>query len=516
MMNEEMLNKRYLTDGENSIDDMFRRVAEHVGKSPSWQGAYYQLMSSKRFLPNSPTLMNAGTELGQLSACFVLPVEDSMNSIFGTLRDAALVWKSGGGTGFSFSNIRSKGAPVWTTGGKATGPMSFLDIYNEAAGTVEQGGKRPGANMAVLRVDHPDINAFLDAKQADEDRLSNFNLSVGITNDFMRRVEDDVRQPLRDPHTGELKHSPRARSLWEKIAACAWNSGEPGLVFLDRLNADNPFTPGDRFRATNPCGEQPLLPYESCNLGSINLAEHVLDGDINYARLIYTARVGVRFLDDVIDANQFPLPEIREKTLATRRVGLGVMGWHETLNRVGLSYDDPEAVQLADRVMSCINEAAYLMSEDLVHKQGREPFPRWEEAELVTARRNLTLTTIAPTGSISQIADTTPSIEPVWALEYEASGSSRKFEWADENTRTALDLSPETHVRMQAAFQRHTDSAVSKTVNLPNEATVADVQQAYKLAWELGCKGVTVYRDGSRSEQANNCPECENVLGDDE
>jgi len=511
MMKRETLEDRYFTESEGNIQQMFARVANYVAQVESepnkWEERFYDLMNDNLFLPNSPTLMNAGTELPQMSACFVLPIEDSMDSIFGTLRNAARVWKSGGGTGFDFSRIRPKGSLVKSTGGRATGPVSFIDVYNKAADTVVQGGKRPGANMAILRVDHPDIDDFLDAK-TEEGKFTNFNFSVGITKEFMKALFHGHQFFLGSKSVGPGR-------IWKKIVTYAWGNGEPGVVFLDRINEDNPFE--EPMRTTNPCGEQPLLPYESCNLGSINLAEFTeayLGGEVTFDwnKLEDAVQVAVRFLDDVLTMNEFPLDEIREKTLQTRKIGLGVMGWHEALARMGLHYDSVEAFGLAEETMKFIDEVAKTASTRLVAVEGRKPFPRWKEAGLNEPRRNLTLTTLAPTGSISQIADTTPGIEPAWALEYEASGSLRRFEWADEDTKTALEIDPEAHIQMQAAFQKYTDNAVSKTVNLSNGVELHDVSEVFWQAYKSGCKGVTVYRNGSRELQANNCPECENIL----
>ena len=553
-----VLEKRYLkkTDGVpvEAPEDMLRRVAHNVAsvealydrgplEAQETESTFFEAMDSLDFLPNSPTLMNAGRELQQLSACFVLPIEDSMLSIFDSVKYAALIHQSGGGTGFSFSRLRPKNDVVRSTGGIASGPVSFLKVFNSATEAVKQGGTRRGANMGILRVDHPDIMEFITCKQ-DNTEVTNFNLSVAITDAFMQALDQNADYDLVNPRTGLPVGKMNARVVFSKIVEMAWKNGEPGVIFLDRINSDNPTPEVGSIESTNPCGEQPLLPYEACCLGSINLA-HMVKGEdaraaVDYDKLRKTIRLGVRFLDNIIDANRYPLEQIEQMSKANRKIGLGVMGWHDMLVLLGVAYDSEEAIALAEQVMAFISQEAARASEELASERGA--FPNFEDSIFkgTRPRRNATLTTIAPTGTLSIIAGCSSGVEPLFALAYvrhvldnqelvevhplfeqvaRAEGS-----WTDEMVkqiahtgsaavapgipekyrrlfRTALEIDPIWHVRMQAAFQRFTDNAVSKTINLPNEATAEDVEKVYLLAYKLGCKGLTVYRDRSREMQ---------------
>ncbi len=545
----EILKKRYLRRDERGLvvetpGEMFARVARHVsqaegrygGDSDQYQSLFFQMMKSLDFLPNSPTLMNAGLELGQLSACFVLPVDDSLPGIFEALKSMALIHQSGGGTGFSFSRLRPKDDVVRATGGVASGPVSFMRIFDTATDVIKQGGRRRGANMGILRVDHPDIMEFIGAKEQ-PGFLENFNLSVAATDEFMEKAGRDEKIDLINPRTGLAAGQLEAKELLGLVASSAWRGGDPGMIFIDRINAAHPL-PGE-IEATNPCGEQPLLPYESCNLGSINLSRLVRKGELDWDHLAELVSLGVRFLDDVIEMNRFPLQEIEKATLSSRKIGLGVMGFADMLIGMGISYASPDAVRLAEKVMGFITEHAREKSARLGEERGS--FPLFEESRLRgwSAMRNATMTTIAPTGTISIIAGTSSGIEPLFALAFvrrvlegaqllEVSalfekmaeergiytpelraalaqkGSAQDIPGVPQDLKelflTALDISPQQHVRIQAAFQKYTDNAVSKTVNLPAEATISDVLGVYHLAYEMGCKGVTVFRYGSRSQ----------------
>jgi ribonucleoside-diphosphate reductase alpha chain len=545
----EVLKKRYLRRDEHARvvetpKEMFARVAGHISRAEAryrsdagdYRIKFQRMMLELDFLPNSPTLMNAGLDLGQLSACFVLPVGDSLPSIFDALKNMALIHQSGGGTGFSFSRLRPKNDMVRATGGVASGPISFMRIFDTATDVIKQGGRRRGANMGVLRIDHPDILEFIEAKEK-PGFLENFNTSVATTDDFMHKTRNGGEIDLVNPRNGQVTGSLSASELMSHIANSAWKSGDPGVIYIDRINATHPIP--ETIEATNPCGEQPLLPFESCNLGSINLSRLVKKGEIDWIRLAELVSLAVRFLDDVIDVNRFPLKPIEEATLRTRKIGLGVMGFAEMLIEMNISYSSIDAIRTAEEVMGFITEHAREESSGLGEERGS--FPRFEESRLRgwSAMRNATVTTIAPTGTISIIAGTSSGIEPLFALafvrhvldgarllevsplferlaaergiytqdlkaELARKGSVQDFSSVPQDLKdlfvTALDIPSEQHVRIQAAFQKYTDNAVSKTVNLPADATVSDVLKVYNLAYDLGCKGVTVFRYGSRNQ----------------
>jgi ribonucleoside-diphosphate reductase alpha chain len=556
-----VLRERYLIKRNGHVvetpEEMCWRVATAVAASEGkwaspekvreYEEAYYDILVDRTFLPNSPTLMNAGTGNGlQYSACYVLPVGDSIPEIFDTLKNAAIIHQSGGGTGFAFSRVRRKNSIVSRSGGRASGPVSFLRVFNAATEAVKQGGTRRGANMGILSVDHPDVLEFIDCKN--DGGITNFNISVAISDAFMDALRSDNFYELVDPHTHEVTGRLRARDVWDKIVDSAWRTGDPGLVFIDRINHSraNPTPEVGMIEATNPCGEQPLLPNEACNLGSLHVAQFVVerDGhkDIDWPELERVARLAARFLDDVIESNPYPLPEIDRMVKSNRRIGLGIMGWADLLFKLGIPYNSEEAIELGDRLWSLIERAGHEESQELARVRG--PFPNWERSIYRDGppMRNSTVTTIAPTGTISIIANASSGIEPIFALAFQhkvedrkltfinpifveatkeagifsdelmdrvaAQGSAHHLEGVPEEMQqvfvTAHEVEPKWHVRMQAAFQKHTDNGVSKTINLPNEATRKDVEEAYELAWNLGCMGITVFRDGSKGAQVLN------------
>lgn len=508
---------------------MFRRVARAVAAGErafaGERGAvgaeetFFELMASLTFLPNSPTLMNAGTELGQLAACFVLPVGDSLPQIFATLGDAALIHQSGGGTGFSFSRLRPAGDRVRSTMGISSGPISFMRVFDAATEAIKQGGTRRGANMGILRVDHPDILAFIRCKDREGD-LANFNISVAVTDPFMAALRQGEDYPLINPRNGDVVGRLAAADVFAAIAEQAWENGEPGIVFIDRVNADHPASHIGTIEATNPCGEQPLLPYEACNLGSLNLPRLAdAGGRIDYRRLREAVRQAVRFLDDVIEVNRYPLPAIEAITRRNRKIGLGVMGLADLLIAQGIAYGSEAALACAEEVMSFIHQESVAASVELATERG--PFPHWPGSPRQQAAgapmRNATVNTIAPTGTLSLIAGVSSGIEPIFAFEYERHvlgtvlretspvverRGRRPGEGPDPQLLlTAHQIAPQWHVRMQAVFQKYVDNAVSKTINFPAEATVEEIRSAFLLAFESGCKGLTVYRDLSRRSQ---------------
>ncbi len=559
-----VLDRRYLSkDREGNIledpNGMFRRVAQNLSQADLNYGAteeqrqatedeFYEMMWRLECLPNSPTLMNAGRELQQLSACFVLPIDDALASIFDKVKQTALIHKSGGGTGFSFTRLRPAGDVVGSTGGIASGPVSFIRAFDTATDVVKQGGTRRGANMGILNVDHPDIRTFIQSKE-DGQNLNNFNISIGITGDFMERVKSGEDYDLVNPRTGVVVRQENAREIFELAVEMAWKTGDPGLIFLDLINHYNPNPQLGTIESTNPCGEQPLLPFESCNLASVNLARMVRyqDGDVtmDWDRLASVVRTTVHLLDNVIDMNNYPIKEIEEMSKTTRRIGLGVMGFSDLLIEMGIQYDSEEGLELAEQVMARVNHETASASSELSHIRGT--FPAWAGSTYSTPgpfgeprpMRNSAPTTIAPTGTISIIAGTSSGIEPLFALSYvrnvmdntrlvevnpyfEAVARREGFysealmeqlaetgsletldvpDWVKGVFRTSHDISPEWHVRMQAAFQKYTDNSVSKTINFPHNATTDDVANAYTMAYDLGCKGITVYRDGSKSGQ---------------
>jgi ribonucleoside-diphosphate reductase alpha chain len=554
-----VLKRRYLKKNENgdvveTPSQLFHRVALNIASADALYDAssdvknledeFYKMMTELDFLPNSPTLMNAGTELQQLSACFVLPVGDSMQEIFDAVKHAAIIHKTGGGTGFSFSHIRPANDVVKTTGGIASGPVSFMKVFDSATEVIKQGGKRRGANMGILRVDHPDIMDFITCKRR-EGVLTNFNISVGITDEFMMAVEKSEEFPLINPRNGKIVQKINSKQLFDLISLMAWETGDPGIIFIDRLNKDNPTPTIGKIESTNPCGEQPLLPYEACNLGSLNLSKMVKKGELDFERMERVVRCAVHFLDNVIDMSKFPLPEIERMVRSNRKIGMGVMGFADMLIQLNIPYNSNEAVEVGERVMKFISEKAREKSRDLAKVKGS--FSNFELSVFAERgdplQRNATLTTIAPTGTISIIANTSSGIEPLFAIAYirnvmdntelmevnpyfeelakergffsenlmreiAKNGSIQEIEGIPDDVKkvfvTAHDIAPGWHIKMQGAFQKYVDNAVSKTVNLPHLATPEQVKEIYNLAYELGCKGVTIYRDGSKKGQVLN------------
>lgn len=549
---KQILVERYLLrDSKGKIietpDKLFHRVATFVAsaedkKKEVWKDRFYNLISNLKFLPNSPTLMNAGCPNGQLSACFVLPIEDSLNGIFTTLKNAALIHQSGGGTGFNFSELRPKNDFVSTTSGTSSGPVAFMKIYDAATEYVKQGGKRRGANMGILNINHPDIEEFIMSKSSKK-AITNFNISVGITDDFMEAVENDSTWQLSNPRTKEVQKIINAKKLWKLIISEAWNTGEPGLIFLDTINRSNPTPRLGKIQATNPCGEVPLLDYESCNLGSINLTK-IIDNQnniikINWRELRSIIRESVRFLDNIINLNYYILPQIETATKANRKIGLGIMGWAELLLLLEIPYASEEAIILAEKLMHFIHIESYKASEELA--QERSGFPEQKNTQITTKRRNATCNSIAPTGTISVIADTSYSIEPLFALAYKRVGilgNKTQIEinkafvkkmkqlgyWNQEIEnivlktgsidtidnipehikflfKTSLEIPWHYHLKHQQAFQKFTDNAVSKTINLPETATEEDIHKIYTTAWKWNLKGITIYRYGSKEHQ---------------
>ena len=569
-----VLERRYLKKDEKgkvieTPQELFIRVAKAIASADKAYGInekeiqkleekFYQIMSCLEFMPNSPCLMNAGRELGQLSACFTLPIEDSMESIFETLKATSLIHKSGGGTGFSFSRLRAKNSMVKTTGGVASGPVSFMKVYDAATEAVKQGGTRRGANMGILRVDHPDIMEFIKCKEKNKD-ITNFNISVAITEEFMDKLKNKEDFDLIDPHTKKAVMRLNTKEVFDLVVRQAHKNGEPGIIFIDRINRDNPTPKLGNIESTNPCGEQPILPYESCDLGSINLSKMTKQVgnhyEIDWDKLRKVTRLGVHFLDNLIDVNKFPLPQIEKATKLTRKVGLGVMGWASMLIQLGIPYNCEEAVSLAEKVISFILSEATKKSQDLAKTKGAFPAFKdsiFDKRSRSVKIRNATITTIAPTGTISIIAGPCSSgIEPLFAISYyrkvmdndklvevdplfEQVARQRGFyskelmdkiaqhssiqdiEEIPEDVKrifvTAHDIAPEWHVKMQAAFQKYVHNATSKTINFPLEANVEEVRKAYILAYELGCKGITIYRDRSREEQVLNIERKEDNL----
>ncbi|MBC2696248.1 MAG: vitamin B12-dependent ribonucleotide reductase, partial [Desulfobacteraceae bacterium] len=552
-----VLEKRYLKKDSNgnvveTPEELFARVAKSIAAADKMfdskadvnktEKNFMQLLTSLWFIPNSPTLMNAGRRLGQLAACFVLPLEDSIESVFETLKHTAMIHKSGGGTGFSFSRLRPEKDVVLSTAGISSGPISFMNVFDVATETVKQGGTRRGANMGVLRVDHPDIEAFIESKN-DPARLNNFNISVALTRTFMDSFEKDSEYDLVNPRTGQVVKRISARYIFDMIVGAAWQTGEPGIIFIDRINENNPTPFLGEIEATNPCGEQPLLPYESCTLGSINLSNMVTENTVNKKRLKKTVHLAVHFLDNVIEVNKYPLSRIEKMSKSTRKIGLGVMGFADMLIKLGIPYDSDEAVLQAEDIMSFISQESRLASVALAKKRGNFPYYKGIAFDNPSTlyMRNATTTTIAPTGSISIIAGTSSGIEPVFAVAYTRrvlngkslpemhpifikkardegfyskelavkiakTGSVQQIDAVPDHIkrlfRTSHDISPEWHIKMQVAFQKYTDNAVSKTVNFPAKAKINNVEKVYSLAYKSGCKGVTIYRDGSRGNQA--------------
>ena len=550
-----VLQRRYLLQNEKgetieTPSQLFRRVAHAVATVENRynqsanikkiEEQFYKMMSKLEFLPNTPTLMNAGTKVGQLSACFVIPVGDALQEIFEAVKWTAIIHQSGGGTGFNFSHLRPQGDPVRSSGGVASGPVRFMTIFDKTTDVIKQGGKRRGANMGILRVDHPDILEFITCKSK-EGFLNNFNISVAVTDKFMSAVKNNREYHLVNPRNNQIVRKMNARRVFELIVTNAWKTGDPGIIFIDEINRFNPTPSQGDIEATNPCGEQPLLPWESCNLGSINLAKMITNGKFNWKKLQKLIQLGVRFLDNVIDANRYPSDHIRRATLSNRKIGIGVMGFADALIKMNIPYNSKKALQIGEKIMAFIKTEGHEASQKLGRERGN--FPNFEESiwkNRYVNMRNATVTTVAPTGTISIIAGCSSGIEPLFAISYvrnvmegtrlletnsdfekrarklkvlsqnllheiAKNGSLQNMPSVPKNIKkvfvTALDIPPEVHIKMQSVFQKFTDNAVSKTVNLPQSAGPEDVKRAYILAHRLKSKGVTVYRYGSKSDQ---------------
>ncbi len=557
-----VLTHRYLLKDEKgnlieTPEQLFERVAKNISLADAnydknadlkkTENKFYELLSSLNFLPNSPTLMNAGAAIQQLSGCFVLPVKDNMSEIYDTIKYTALIHQSGGGTGFNFSNLRPKGDFVHSTKGVASGPISFMTVFNASTEVIKQGGKRRGANMGILNVNHPDIKEFITCKK-DNLAINNFNISVALTETFMEALKNNTDYPLINPRNGEELGRQDAKEIFELIVDGAWKNGEPGIIFIDEINKFNPTPKLGAIESTNPCGEQPLLPFESCNLGSINLSNMIENGKINFDKLKETVWSATHFLDNVIDMNKFPLKEIEENTRSNRKIGMGVMGFADMIIKLGIGYNSEEGVQLARKIMKFVTDEGRLASIELSKTRGN--FPNFDQSvypeQGFKHLRNAAVTTIAPTGTIGMIANASSGVEPLFSIVYvknvlekegllyinelfeemakkrgfyseelmkkiAKSGSIQKIEGIPEDIKKAFvtshDIAPEWHIKMQAAFQEFTDNAVSKTINFPNSATKEDIRKAYSLAYETKCKGLTVYRDGSRDVQILNVGE---------
>jgi ribonucleoside-diphosphate reductase alpha chain len=541
---KDLLKKRYLKENEDP-EGMFLRVAAWVAQAEKrngkeWKEKFFRVMNSLDFLPNSPCIMNAGTSMPQLAACFVYPIEDDLESIFDTLKLAALTHKSGGGTGFSFSRLRPNGDKVGMAGGTTSGPVSFMEVYDKSTQAIRQGGKRRGANMGVLRVDHPDIEEFIDAK-LEEHKLNNFNISIALTDDFMKALGKNHDYNLFFPPGENIRGKRSSKNIFDKIVRGAWKNGEPGVLFVDKINKRNPLLKLGEIEATNPCGEQPLLPYEACILGSVNLSNHVRDNMVDWDKLRETVQIAVRFLDNAIDVSDFPFKEIHEIVKKNRKIGLGVMGFASMLLKLEIPYSSVIGISTGKKVMKFINEVAHQSSEELADERGT--FPNFHMSTIKKKRRNALVTTIAPTGSISIIAGTSSGIEPLYSLVIDRrtedggnfkmiepifqkkleenklpkekiiediveKGGIKNLEYIPEELRkiflSATEIEPRVHVLMQAAFQGYVDNAISKTVNLPEEISLAEVKKIIKMAFRIGCKGITVYRQHSRTQQVLN------------
>lgn len=567
---KKVLQRRYLLRNEKgetveTPSQLFHRVAHAIASIEikynkknnvkKIEEDFYKIMSNLEFLPNTPTLMNAGTKIGQLSACFVIPIEDSLQGIFDAAKWTAIIHQSGGGTGFDFSKLRPKGDTVESTGGAASGPVAFMTIFDKITDVIKQGGSRRGANMGILRVDHPDILEFITCK-SNPNFLNNFNISVAVTDEFMKSVEKNKEYNLINPRSKQIVGKLNAKEVFDLIVIHAWKTGDPGIIFIDEINRTNPTPKIGEIEATNPCGEQPLLSWESCNLGSINLSKVIKEKKIDWNKLKNLVHLGVRFLDNVIDANKYPVQEIKSVTYANRKIGIGVMGFADALIEMNIPYNSKKALQIAEKIMKFIEKEGHSASQQLGKERGNFPnfeYSIWKTKKKYKHMRNATVTTVAPTGTISIIAGCSSGIEPLFAISFirnvmegtrlhetnsffeetakkrkffsqelliqiAKTGSIQKITGIPKNIKrffvTALDISPDWHIKMQSAFQQYTDNAVSKTINLPENATPEDVGNAYLLAYQLKCKGITAYRYGSKSEQVLTIGEQEKVHGE--